>query len=171
MVNGSATVSITSPGNWANFNKPANITVTATASLSGGSISKVDFYTNGVLLGTGALMNPNQYSITWNAPPAGKHVLTAVATDNSGVSTTSMPVNVTVNDPPVISLLSPTPNSVFTTAPASVPIVANASDWEGAVRKVDFYANGSLIGTKSLAGVNQFPFTWSNVPAGNYALQ
>jgi hypothetical protein len=81
-----------------------------------------------------------------------------------------MPVNVTVNDPPVISLLSPTPNSVFTTAPASVPIVANASDWEGAVRKVDFYANGSLIGTKSLAGVNQFPFTWSNVPAGNYAI-
>lgn len=170
IVNGSAAVSITGPANWANFNKPANIPVTATASLSGGVISKVDVYADGVLLGTGALTNPNQYSITWTSAPAGKHSLTAVATDDSGVTTTSTPVNVTVNDPPLISLLSPAPSSVFTTAPASVPIVANASDWGGAVRKVDFYANGALIGTKSLSGVNQFPFTWSNVPAGTYSI-
>lgn len=170
IVNGSAAVSITGPANWANFNKPANIPVTATASLSGGSISQVDFFRDGVLLGTGTFTIPNQYSLTWNAAPAGRHSLTAVATDNSGVTTTSTSVNLTVNDPPVISLLSPAPNSVFTTAPASVPIVANVSDWEGAVRKVDFYANGLLIGTKSLSGVNQFPFTWSNVPAGTYSI-
>jgi uncharacterized repeat protein (TIGR01451 family) len=52
MVNGSAAVSVTSPGNWAVFNRPANIAITANASLSGGTISNVDFYEDGFLLGT-----------------------------------------------------------------------------------------------------------------------
>ena len=170
IVNGSAAVNITSPGNYSTFNRSANIPVTATATLSGGTISKVDFYLDGFIsLGTGTLTG-GQYSVTWNGATSGKHVLTAVATDNSNTTTTSSPVNVTVNEPPVISLSVPTGGAVFTPAPATVNITANASDWDGFISRVDFYANGSLVGTSTRHGVNQFTLSWSNVASGTYAL-
>ncbi|MEK6281680.1 MAG: Ig-like domain-containing protein [Acidobacteriota bacterium] len=170
-VNGSAIVNMTTPANDSAFSRPANITVTANASVSGGTISKVDFYADGfILLGTGTLSGPDQYSITWNAAPSGRHVLTAIATDSSNVTTTSMPVNVTVNDPPVISLVAPAGGTVFSPAPASITLTANASDGDGSVTRVDFYANGSLIGTNSSPGVNRFNLSWSNVAAGNYSV-
>ena len=170
IVNGSAAVNITSPANYSTFNRSANIPVTATATLSGGTISKVDFYLDGfILLGTGTLTG-GQYSVTWNGATSGKHGLTAVATDNSNTTTTSSPVNVTVNEPPVISLSVPTGGAVFTPAPATVNITANASDWDGFISRVDFYANGSLVGTSTRHGVNQFNLSWSNVASGTYSL-
>ena len=170
IVNGSAAVSVTSPANWAVFNRPANITITANASLSGGTINEVDFYEDGVALGTGTLTGGNQYSFTRNAASAGQHVLTAVATDGNGIATTSIPVNVVVNDPPVISLLAPTSGTVYSTAPASVTVTANASDWDGGISQVDFYANGLNIGQNLSHGVNQFNLSWSNVGTGTYSL-
>jgi uncharacterized repeat protein (TIGR01451 family) len=170
IVNGSAAVSVTSPGNWAVFNRPANISITANASVSGGTISRVDFYEDGSLLGTGVLTGGSQYSFTRDAASAGQHVLTAVATDGNAITTTSTAVNIIVNDPPVISLLAPAGGSVYATAPANVTVTANTSDWDGGISKVDFYANGSLIGTNSSHGVNQFNLTWSNVGIGTYSL-
>ena len=169
LVNGSASVSLTTPWNGQVFNRPGSISVTANASISGGTISQVDFYEDGILLGTGALTGPNQYNLVRNGASSGRHFLTAVATDNNGVKTTSAQVSVIVNDPPVINLISPAGGSVFS-APANLSLTANTSDWEGSVIKVDFYANGSLIGTKSSHGVNQFDLTWSNVAAGNYSI-
>ena len=145
-VNSGATVSIITPGNRSNFNPPANIIVTASASISGGSISGVNFYDDGILIGTGTSTGNNQYGFTWTAPPAGKHLLTAVSTDNSGLTTVSSPVNVTVNEPPAIRLLTPAPETVFNTVPATVSLSANASDWDGDILEVKFYANGLLVG-------------------------
>lgn len=170
IVNGSAAISVTSPANWAVINSPANITITANASLSGGTITKVDFYEDGVALGTGTLTGGTQYSFTRNAASAGLHVLRAVATDSNGISTTSIPVNVVVNDPPVISLLAPANGAVYSTAPANVTVTANASDWDGGIWKVDFYANGLFIGTNGTHGVNQFNLSWTNVGSGTYSL-
>jgi uncharacterized repeat protein (TIGR01451 family) len=171
IVNGSAAVAITSPANYATYNRSANVPVTASATLSGGTISKVDFYLDGFIsLGTGALVGPDQYSVTWNGATSGKHVLTAVATDNSNVTTTSAPINFTVNEPPVISLTAPAGGSVITPSPATVNITSNASDWDGFISKVDFYANGTLVGTSTRHGVNQFNLSWSNVASGNYSL-
>jgi uncharacterized repeat protein (TIGR01451 family) len=169
IVNGSANVSITSPANYATFNRSADIIVTANATLNGGTITKVDFYLDG-FISLGSVSGPGPYSVTWTGASSGKHFLTAVATDNSNVTTTSAPVNVTVNEPPVISLTSPTPGTIFSPAPGTVAITAQASDWDGYISQVKFYANGNLIGTKSSHGVNQFNFTWSNVASGNYSI-
>src|SRR6266566_983233 len=49
---GTPTVSITSPANGATFTAPASIPITASASESGGSISKVEFFNGATLLGT-----------------------------------------------------------------------------------------------------------------------
>jgi uncharacterized repeat protein (TIGR01451 family) len=170
IVNGTASVTITSPANYASFNRPANIAMTATASLTGGTISKVDFYDGFKLLGTGTLSGSNQYSLTWNGVPSGNHVITAVATDNSNVTTTSAPAKVTVNESPVISIAGPAQGTVFSIAPATITITANASDWDGYISRVDFYASGSLIGSNSTQGINQFNLSWNNVASGNYSL-
>ena len=87
-------VSVTSPATGATFTAPANITINATASDSDGSVNKVDFYRGGTQIGTDTTA---PYSVTWSNVAAGSYVLTAVATDNSGTTTTSSPVNVTVN--------------------------------------------------------------------------
>jgi hypothetical protein len=93
---GAPTVSITSPAEATGFTAPASITIDVTAADANGTISKVDFYNGATLLGTD---NTSPYSYTWTGVPVGSYVLTAVATDNTSLSTTSVPVNVSVNAP------------------------------------------------------------------------
>ena len=158
-----------SPLNWTNVNKPANLNLVANATVPGGTISKVEFYADGfIFIGAGVLSGANQYSLLWSSPPAGKHVVVAVATDNNGVNTTSTPASINVNEKPVISLVSPGSGSVFSPAPANITLTANASDFDGMISKVDFFANGLSIGTTTAFGVNRFNFSWTNVSAGTY---
>jgi len=170
IVNGSATVNITNP-TWSGttFNSPTNIPISATATVTSGTIAQVDFYANQLPIGTGTLSGQGQYSLTWSAPPTGNFAVTAVATDNSGVTTTSNPVNILVNDPPAVSLLNPANGALFN-APATITVTSNASDGDGSIQQVKFYSNGSLLGTSHTTGANQFSITWSNVAAGSYSL-
>src|SRR5579863_3131048 len=91
---GTPTVSITSPANGAAFTAPASIPITASASESGGTISKVEFFNGATLLGT-ATSSP--YTFTWSSVPAGTYSLTAEAFDPGGNTATSSAVSVTVN--------------------------------------------------------------------------
>ena len=88
------TVSITGPASGATFTAPATITVTATASDTDGTITKVDFYRGTQLIGSDTT---NSYSATATGLAAGTYQLTAVATDSDGVTRTSSPVSVTVS--------------------------------------------------------------------------
>ena len=88
------TVSLTSPANGATFTAPANITLSATAADSDGTIQKVEFFHGGTnLIGT---VTVPPYTMQWTAVPQGAYALTAVATDNGTATTTSTPVIVTV---------------------------------------------------------------------------
>ena len=101
-VNTHPTAIITSPANNGAFNAPANIVITADTVDSDGTIIQVDFYENATLLGSAA---NSPYTFDWISVPSGSYSLTSVATDDSGATTTSTVVNVTVssnttNDPP-----------------------------------------------------------------------
>lgn len=177
--NHAPTVSISSPSTGAVFTAPATISITATARDRDTSVTKVAFYAGSVLIGTDT--TTSSFRATWRNVPAGSYSLTAVATDTRGLSTTSSPVVVqvkssapaptaptspTANQAPTISITSPVSGVVYT-APASMNITASASDTDGSISKVEFYAGSTLIGTKT---GTPYQITWSGMSAGTYSL-
>ncbi|MBC7391013.1 MAG: carbohydrate-binding protein [Opitutaceae bacterium] len=90
------TVSLSAPANNATYTIPASITLSATATKTGGSISKVEFYNGTTKLGED-ISSP--YSYSWTNVAKGSYTITAVATDNVGGKATSTAVNIKVNIP------------------------------------------------------------------------
>ena len=87
------TVSITSPIDGTTYTEPATVPISADANDSDGTVTEVDFYAGNTLLGSSTAA---PYSFTWTNVPAGSYSLTAIATDNGGMTTTSGAVSVTV---------------------------------------------------------------------------
>jgi RHS repeat-associated protein len=162
-VDAAPTVSITSPANNAVVPAPANITITATAADTDGTITKVDFFDGATLVGT-ATTTP--YSAALTNVALGAHSYTARATDNLGIVTTSTAINVIVNALPSASISAPSSGSVFI-APATIAVTATAADSDGTVAKVDFYQGTTFLGTSTSA---PYSFNWSSVASGSYSL-
>ncbi len=161
--NAPPSVSITAPTNNAVFTAPANITITANASDTDGTITQVEFYRDTTLIGSD---NTSPYSVAWNSVAAGSYSLTARATDNRGVITTSNAITVISNVLPTVSITAPANNAVFT-APANITITANAGDTDGTITQVEFFQGTTLIGSDN---TSPYSFAWNNVPAANYSL-
>ncbi len=165
-------VSITSPSSGAQFVAPATVDIEANASDPDGTVTQVDFFEGVTQIGTST--SP-PFKVTWSGVPEGTFSLHAVATDNSGASTSSNPVAITVapaegggsyNQAPTVDLIHPSPGDDFP-APATIALEAQAADSDGAIVRVEFFAGGASLGS-----VSQPPFvlTWANVPAGSYSL-
>ena len=158
------TVALTAPANNSSYIAPANITLTASASSPIG-ITKVEFYNGALLLGS-ATTSP--YTYTWTNVAVGSYTLTAKATNTWNAATVSSPVAITVhvNYPPTVSLTAPANNSTYT-ALATINFAATASDSDGTVSRVDFLANGSVVGSKASM---PYQYSWMSVAAGSYQL-
>ena len=157
------TVSIASPANNAVFTAPASITIDATASDADGTISKVEFFQGTTLLSTDTAA---PFSFSWTNVAAGTYSLTAKATDNGNLVTTSSAITVISNAAPTVSISSPANNAVFT-APASITIDATANDSDGTISKVEFFQGTTLLSTDTAP---PFSFNWTNVAASTYSL-
>ncbi|BCB27721.1 hypothetical protein SKTS_26070 [Sulfurimicrobium lacus] len=156
-------IGLTSPTAGQLYLAPASITLAAATTTSDGTVVKVEFYQGSTLIGTGTAA---PYSINWTNTPAGIHMLTARATDKSGATTTSAPVQIIVDAPPTVSLTAPANKAVYI-APASVTLTATAGDSDGTISKVEYYQGTTLIGTATSA---PYIATWQNAPAGQYSL-
>ena len=160
------TVSLTGPAEGSSVVLGGSFNLTATAADSDGTVTKVEFYANGIKVGQ-SLSAP--YALTWTPAATGAYALTAVATDNAGGATTSSAVNVSVtgtNMLPTVSLTGPAEGSSVVLG-GSFNLTATAADSDGTVAKVEFYANGIKVG-QSLSA--PYALTWTPAATGAYAL-
>jgi plastocyanin len=98
------TISITNPVNNAVFAAPANVHLGALASSTSGTVTNVQFFTNGVSVGS---VTTAPFALTANGLAAGSYALTASATA-AGLSATSSVVNISVVTPVAVTLKNPT---------------------------------------------------------------
>lgn len=165
------TVRVSSPTNGDIFVEPATITVAAEANDRDGSVSRVDFFADALLIGT---RTNAPYSITWSNVLVGNYSLIAKATDDRGESDTStntVLISVRTNLPPTVRITTPS-NAANFNAPASIRILVDSSDADGRVISVECFAGTQLIGTvvSSGAGITTSSFDFNLVPVGNYVL-
>jgi hypothetical protein len=89
---GSPAVAIFTPKNGTVISEGANLLINCTASESGGSIAKVEFFADTTKIGE---VDAAPYSFTWVNPNPGNYLITARATDNVGtVSTAAINIGV-----------------------------------------------------------------------------
>jgi chitodextrinase len=134
-----------------------------------GSIANVKIYDNGAYFADATFDGSNIYwFLHYASLSVGKHLFTAVATDNNGATTTSGTLE--VDDLPLhmlnIAITAPANGATFTT-PASIPFTGYATEGGGSISKVEYYNGTTLIGT---AMTRPFAFNWNNVAAGTYSL-
>ena len=144
--------------------QPATLDLVADASDSDGTVSAVEFYAGNTLL---ARLTAAPYVFTVAGLAAGTHLFRAVATDDEFASSISEPLPVQVeapNAPPSVALTLASGSQTLT-APAAVSLAATASDVDGTVAGVRFFA-----GTVLLAHDTAAPFTYavSGLQPGTY---
>jgi len=156
-------VAITSPQANARFVAPAAFAVTASASIMGDTISKVEYISAGTLIGT-ATAAP--YTINLTNVAAGSYNVSAKATGKLGGSATSAIVNLVVanNVGPQVSLDA---SQSGPAAPAVITLNATATDSDGTIAKVEFFNGATLLATVTQA---PFAYTWNGVGAGTYSV-
>jgi hypothetical protein len=204
-------VSLVLPANDSSFLSRPNILLAATASDSNGWVTSVQFLANGSSLGIvsnypfgafplqplvireshGSVLpmpqgaRAKRFQFVWTNVPPGLYTLTAVATDNAGLQTTSaaVGVQVTTNLPaPNVRMINPADGARFPDQ-APINLYAAAGETNGVVDTVEFFSNGSSLGTATnyLAaepmGQAQFrlhwlPYClqWTNAPVGSNIL-
>jgi hypothetical protein len=185
------TVSIVSPTNGTSFLSLPNINIAANASDSNGWVTSVEFLANGASVGVvsnslfeggpvplgfreshGSMVpiipgrHVSRFSFVWTNVMPGNYGLTAIATDNAGLQTTSAVVNITVttNLPmPMVRIVSPMNGAVLPDQ-AGINLYAAASESNGVIDTVEFLANGTNLGvaTNYLATEPSGPFQFRN---------
>lgn len=159
------TVSLTSPA--ANISITAGniVTLAAIAADADGTVTSVRFLANGIPVAT-ATSSP--YLGTWTPTAAGTYSVVAEATDNAGNITTSTPRTVTVsgNTGPSVTITSPRAGAGVPVS-SSTAITASASDPDGTIVSVTFYANNVSIGTDNTP---PYSANWSPTAEGTYSL-
>ena len=121
------------------------------------------FYVNGEVIGS-AVNTPTTnndtiaQSVGWTPPQPGTYFFSVTATDSSGHTATSRsPVEYFATG---VSIVSPVPNTL-TPLGSSVVIQAAAAINAGAVSRVEFLADGAVIGSS-----NNYPYSIIYTPPG-----
>jgi beta-lactam-binding protein with PASTA domain/glutamine amidotransferase PdxT len=163
------TVSITAPADGST--QSGTITVTANASDNVG-VAGVQFRIDGEPLGVEDTESPYEVAFDTTAVTNGAHVLTAVARDAAGNSTTSAAVTVTVEntvadeEAPAVSITAPVDGS---TQSGTITVTANASDNVG-VAGVQFRIDGEPLGVEDTESPYEVAFDTTAVANGARAL-
>jgi regulation of enolase protein 1 (concanavalin A-like superfamily) len=141
------------PPGWVRLKRSGNL-LTAYQSADG---------VNWITIGSDTIALPDEVYVGIAVTSHIASATTTVKADSFAIVETAPPPP--VNKPPVVSLAT---NGTSFTAPAAITLTATASDPEGQVSRVEFYAGTSLLGTDTTA---PYAFTWSGAAAGTYVLR
>ena len=114
------------------------------------------------LMATNTLTLPSTIYVGMAVTSHNVSAATTAVLDNFAITIPTAPAN----QPPTVSLTAPTAGQSFV-APATITVSANASDPENRLNRVEFRANGTLIGSDTTA---PFSVSWASVAAGSYAI-
>tara|TARA_S200000501_G_scaffold290554_1_gene275588 strand:- start:6603 stop:9296 length:2694 start_codon:yes stop_codon:yes gene_type:complete len=93
--NSNPSITINSPSDGASFAEGTTIDITTLASDLDGSVTKVEFYQGNIKIGEDT---SNPFTFSWANAAVGTYQLTAKATDDTGGTTTSQAIEITVYD-------------------------------------------------------------------------
>lgn len=156
-------VTITNPVAGTTLIGPTNVLVEASAADLDGTVTNVTFRAGTNTLGSDTA---SPFSLTWSNAPVGAHTVTAIATDNMGLSSTSAPVSITIQDGSV-RLIAPT-NGTRVVIPDAVTLAAEVADTtNGPMALVEFFSGATKLGEVSSA---PFSVVWSGTAAGSYSV-
>lgn len=145
------TVSITRPLDAAQFLPGTFVEVESTALDLDGLISQVEYFLNGVSVGSSTIA---PYAVDVFLPSTGSYELMAVATDTAGISSPADRITLVGTEDagtrPTVEILAPFGDMTFLPG-TNVPVQVNAADPDGLIARVDFYLNNVLIGSSSVA--------------------
>ncbi|NJL75327.1 MAG: hypothetical protein HC892_10130 [Saprospiraceae bacterium] len=172
------TLSFASPTNNQQFPAGTNLTVTANANDSDGSIAHVRLFLNNQLV-----RQDNASPYSWGTGDAllqnlqvGTYLLRILATDNRGL-TAETSINITVtgqqsNVLPVVTITTPANNQQFPVG-TNLTVTADANDSDGSVAHVRLFLNNQLVRQD-----NASPYSWGtgdallqNLQVGTYTLR
>lgn len=165
-------VLLNSPTNDAAYPASTNVIFTGTAQDFDGSVTNIEFFANGNKLGE---TNVSPFTFTWSNAPVGQYSVTAVATDNAGISRPSVPANIFVygNGGTEIGSLANPPATVDLTAEGTADWIhwglTNATDVDYKSNVVRKISNFTELGTNAIQqyGDNFTAFSWSDgIPDG-----
>jgi hypothetical protein len=160
------TVSITNPGAGSSALVNTAINVTASATTTTGVVSTVQFFVNGVSIGSSAVF---PYSATWTPTAVGSYTLSALVTDSFGNIGVSPNITVAINAAPSVGITAPTASATITAGTAqTITAVAAASNPGATIASVQFFVNGSALGTAVISA--PFSTAWTPAAAGTYNL-
>lgn len=113
-------VAIEVPTNGQVFTELTDLPILAAAVPGSGTIAGITYYANGAVL--------NSLSNLWNAPSNGTYLLTAVATNSLGLSSTSAPVSIAVSTSGFAIVAGPTNETVGVGNTAVFSVTATGSN-------------------------------------------
>ncbi len=135
-----------------------DVTITIDASDKSGlfqkGISSVSVYIDDNLMEE---LTSEPYSYTWNTSDvtAGSHTIRVKAED-SGNKSSEKQITVIINDPPAVSITSPTSTDIY--IGGTVDIIASASDEIGGITKVEFLIDDTL---KQTVTTSPYSYSWN----------
>lgn len=158
------TVNVVNPGTYNLVIRAANSSGTKVLSITSNGTPLTD---NVEIGATGGWQEWEDITITDIQLNAGVQVIRITMEGDDYVNLNYMefsPVN--VGNPPVVNITSPA-NGISTTANSTISITATATSAESTISKVEFFANGTLIGTDESS---PYAYSWSGMSEGQYTI-
>ncbi|WP_281560130.1 Ig-like domain-containing protein [Thalassomonas sp. RHCl1] len=160
-------ISPSTPSNNASFLSTENVSASATASDSDGSIAQVEFKLDS---GSWQVDSSSPYSVNFGPLSVGSHRIYYRARDNHGAYSASTPyrdITVTArNEPPEVSPISPLNNASYLTS-QGVTASASASDSDGSISQVEFRLDSGIWYADTSSPYSKY---FGTLSAGNHTI-